>query len=154
MRSNSFRHNRNTSSSRFGGVENTAGTVTSDFCKHIKYCCLHQNFNSGRLDKDPLDRNREINESQVVGLGKHFQFNELNTHYSNFSDDEKSMKFSANFPSNTINHHNSSSTHNKSLQQNYDTFENRKCNCGKLLCKCLHTPYGLLDFALALSSSA
>lgn len=155
VRSNSFRHNRNTSSSQSGRDNSTAaGTVPPDFCKHIKYCCLHQNFNSGRLDSEPLDRNREFNESRVIGIGKQFKFSELNTNnYSNFSDDEKSMKFNKNFPPDTINHPNSSSTHSKSLQQNYDTFENRKCNCGKLSgkCKCLHTPYGL-DFASSYSS--
>lgn len=145
MRSNSFRLNRNnaSSSTQEDSVSNTAGTVKIDFCKHVKYCCLHQNFNSARLDSDALDRNREFNDGRVIGAGSQLVYNDLNTNsYSNFSDDEKSMTFNKKFSADAIIHPNSSSNHNKSLQQNYDTFENRKCNCGKLLCKYLHTPYG------------
>lgn len=154
VRSNSFRHNRNktSSSTQEENVSNTAGTVKTDFCKHFKYCCLHQNFNSARLDSDTLDRIREFNDSRVISGGSQIIFNDLNTNsYSNFSDDEKSMTFNKKFSADAIIHPNSSSNHNKSLQQNYDTFENRKCNCGKLLCKCLHTPYGCLT-SLFLSS--
>lgn len=130
VRSNSFRVNRNTTSS--------AGTT--DFCKHIKYCCLHQNFNSTRLDSEPIDRAgriQELNDGRLISLEKQFKFNELNTNYSNFSDDEKSLKFNKKSDVSTV--ANTSSIHNKSLQPNYDSFENRKCNCGKLLFKHLHT---------------
>lgn len=138
VRSNSFRVNRNTSSSLSGGG-NTAGTVTPDFCKHIKYCCLHQNFNSARLDNAAIDRSR--NQEYSDGrAGSQFKFTDLNTNnYSNFSDDEKSMKFNKKF---SADHPNPGNVHNKSLPPNYDSFENRKCNCGKLLRKCLHTAYG------------
>lgn len=148
VRSNSFRVNRNNNH-----TSSSAGTP--DFCKHIKYCCLHQNANSvrldqktftqlqSRLDSDAIDRanasrSQEFSDKRVTSIGKHLKFSELNTNnYSNFSDDEKSMKFIKKPPSDLI--ANSSSGHNKSLQQNYDGFENRKCNCGKLLIKCLHT---------------
>lgn len=134
VRSNSFRVNRNTASS--------AGTP--DFCKHIKYCCLHQNFNSARLDSEAIDRtsrNQECNDGRLISIGKQFKFNELNTNsYSNFSDDEKTLKFTKKSSSEANNAAaNANSIHNKSLQQNYDSFENRKCSCGKLLFKCLHT---------------
>ena len=138
VRSNSFRVNRNTSSTSAG---------TPEFCKHIKYCCLHQNFNSARLDSESIDRasrNQEFNDGRMISLGSHLNYKELNTNnYSNFSDDEKSMKFTKKPSSSDVNIHttNTSSIHNKSLQQNYDSFENRKCNCGKLLIKCLHTSY-------------
>lgn len=138
VRSNSFRVNRNPSSSLTGG--NTAGTVSSNFCKHIKYCCLHQNL-TGRLDNEVtlLDRKcryQSVNDGRLISLGSQFQFNELNTNnYSNFSDDEKSMKFNRKLSADA----NIIANHNKSLQQNYDSFENRKCNCGKLLCKCLRS---------------
>lgn len=149
VRSNSFRVNRNTSSSQQG--LGAAGTVTPDFCKHIKYCCLHQDFNSGRLDSETLDRpsrNQEYSDGRVISLGSQFKFSDTNTNnYSNFSDDEKSMKFNKKFSADANIYVNPSSIHNKSLQQNYDSFENRKCNCGKLLCKCLHTSYGWRGFA-------
>lgn len=129
--------NRNTSG---GG---SAATATPDFCKHIKYCCLHQNFNSARLDSDAIDRtsrNQEYNDGRMVSIGSQFKFNEVNTNsYSNFSDDEKSMKFNKKFSADANIHPSaSSSAHNKAMQPNYDGFENRKCNCGKFLCKCLH----------------
>lgn len=129
--------NRNTASSLTGG--NTAGTVTSDLL-HIKYCCLHQNLNSARLDSDAFldrtSRNPNFFDGRFNNLGAQFQFNELNTNiYSNFSDDEKSMKFNRKLSADA----NIISNHNKSFQQNYDSFENRKCNCGKLWCKCLRS---------------
>lgn len=66
----------------------------------------------------------------MISLGSKFKFNELNTNsYSNFSDDEKSMKFNKKFSADL--HANATNIHNKSLHQNYDIFENRKCNCGK-----------------------
>lgn len=146
VRSNSFRVNRNNNNSSSAG--------TPDFCKHIKYCCLHQNANSVRLDQktfaqlqnhldseaiDRAGRSQEFSDKRVTSIGKHLKFSELNTNnYSNFSDDEKSMTFIKKPPSDLA--ANSSSGHNKSLQPNYDSFENRKCNCGKLLIKCLHTP--------------
>lgn len=146
VRSNSFRVNRNTSSS-LTGVGSTTGTP--EFCKHIKYCCLHQNFNSARLDSDTLDRTSRNQDGRMVSLGSQNKFKELNTNsYSNFSDDEKSMKFNKKFSADANIHTNSSSIHNKSLQQNYDSFENRKCNCGKLLYKCLHTPCVVWNFHL------
>jgi Cft2 family RNA processing exonuclease len=142
VRSNSFRVNRNTSSSQSSGIGNTAGTVTPDFCKHIKYCCLHQNFNNARLDNDAVDRTSrsQAQEGRLISLGSQFKFSELNTNnYSNFSDDEKSMKFNKNFlPDANIHPHSSSIQTKSQPQQNYDSFENRKCNCGKLLSKCLH----------------
>lgn len=113
----------------------TAGSFTPDFCKHIKYCCLHQNANSARIDNESIDRTLR-NRDGRTNIGTHFKLNELNTNiYNNFSDDEKSMKFNKKFPADASNHANSSSVHIQSFQQNYDSFENRKCNCGKLLRK-------------------
>jgi hypothetical protein len=109
---------RSTSGSLPGG----STSPTTDFCKHIKYCCLHQNFNSARnvvigesfLDKQSnnqlSDFNRCDQDSQedfVRGrkgmggassssLGNRFNLNEY-TNYSNYSDDEKSIKFNNQF---------------------------------------------------------
>ena len=146
VRSSSFRINRNTSSSGSLPV-----TGTSEFCKHIKYCCLHQNTNnnsnnsvgrkfmtSGIDHIDRNDRNREI--CNVSGgpaisgsIGTDFKFIDFNT-YSNYSDDEKSKKFTNNKFSadnnNTSNSTINNNANNKSSQQIYDSFD-RKCNCGK-----------------------
>lgn len=120
-RSSSFRVHRSTSGSLPGGGGGTPSTT--DFCKHIKYCCLHQNFNSARnvvigdslLEKQSnnqlSDFNRCDQDSQEdVGrgkkgmggassnslLGNRFNMNEY-TNYSNYSDDEKSVKFNNQF---------------------------------------------------------
>jgi hypothetical protein len=142
VRSNSFRVNRNTSSNN--NPRDAAGTVTPEFCKHIKYCCLHQNANSARLDSDTIDRpsrNQEFSDGRMPSLGTKFKFNDLNAStYSNFSDDEKSMKFNRKFSTDAS----ASSIHNKSLPPTYDGFENRKCNCGKLMCKCLRASRAFL----------
>jgi hypothetical protein len=134
VRSNSFRVNRN--------KEQHAGTVTPDFCKHIKYCCLHQNLtnSSARIDrtkmvdksKDQI-QNDEFGDSRLVSLESKFNFDHLNanTHNSsnNYSDDEKSMKLTQNFSLDAST--NNLNTYSKSLQHSYENFETRKCNCGK-----------------------
>lgn len=146
VRSSSFRINRNTSSSGSLPV-----TGTSEFCKHIKYCCLHQNTNNNSNNSvgrkfmtseidhiDRNDRNREI--CNVSGgpaisgsIGTDFKFIDFNT-YSNYSDDEKSKKFTNNKFSadnnNTSNSTINNNANNKSSQQIFDSFD-RKCNCGK-----------------------
>lgn len=100
------------------------------------------NNSSGRKimksEIDHIDRNREIcNDSggpAISGsIDSNFKFIDLNT-YSNYSDDEKSKKFTNNKFS--ADNNNTSSTininaNNKSSQQIFDSFD-RKCNCGKL----------------------
>ncbi|CRK89666.1 CLUMA_CG003386, isoform A, partial [Clunio marinus] len=95
----------------------------------------HQNVFGSTADNDALDRssrNHDFSDGRFVSLGSQLKFNELNTNnYSNFSDDEKSMKFNRKFSADANIHPVTSSVHNKSQQPNYDGFENRKCNCGK-----------------------
>lgn len=105
-RSSSFRVNRSTS-----------GTIPSqapnEYCKHIKYCCLHQNFNSARnvieekrledrsskhmgdFNRMSEDEDRRIGASNS-SLGNRFNLNEFAT-FSNFCDDEKTMKYNNKF---------------------------------------------------------
>jgi hypothetical protein len=147
-----------------------AGSVTPDFCKHIKYCCLHQNLNlnlttkaSARVtdnneitidrtnnrNKDKFSDNRamifnnqydDMNVKNNNNSSSHNNFNaiannnnNMSTNFSNYSDDEKSMKLTrkysidASINLNPQQHHHT----NKSLQQSHDSFETRKCNCGK-----------------------
>lgn len=148
VRSNSFRVYRN---SPAGG--HAAGTVTPDFCKHIKYCCLHQNLTnaSARLDSDKIiDRKNRNNADEFCenrAMNFNTKYDDINTknnnsnnstNFSNYSDDEKSMKLTRKFSIdasinlNPQHHHNH---HNKSLHHNYDSFETRKCNCGKSFCQ-------------------
>lgn len=164
VRSSSFRINRNTSSS---GSLPVAGT--SEFCKHIKYCCLHQNTNNSinsnarkfmtsEIDHiDRNDRNREI--CNVSGgpaisgsIGTNFKLIDFNT-YSNYSDDEKSKKFTNNkfsadnniTSNSTINNN----ANNKSSQQIFDSFD-RKCNCGKFFSSSSSPPLNHLFFPFTL----
>lgn len=141
VRSNSFRVNRNTGRG--------AGNVTPDFCQHIKYCCLHQNLTTAavvtntRIDSENVDRvNRNEKElfsgenrtSKGAAASAFKIVDEMNANgsgFSNFSDDEKSMKLTRKFSVDASINLNPSSIHNKSLQHSYESFDTRKCNCGK-----------------------
>lgn len=142
VRSSSFRVNRNT-----GQV---AGNVTPSFCQHIKYCCLHQSLNNStviattkRLDSEKVDRTNRFEDygesRSAKNVAKHFKIDAMNSNsggssgFSNFSDDEKSMKLTRKFSVDaSINFNlNPSTINNKSLQHSYESFDTRKCNCGK-----------------------
>lgn len=140
VRSSSFRVNRNT-----GQV---AGNVMPSFCQHIKYCCLHQSLTnssakSARLDSELIDRsnrNEDYGESRppTKSAASQFKIDEMSANsgssgFGNFSDDEKSMKLTRKFSVDaSINLNlNPSTINNKSLQHSYESFDTRKCNCGK-----------------------
>lgn len=137
VRSSSFRVNRNTG--------HVAGKVTPTFCQHVKYCCLHQSLNNSsaitattRLDSENVDRtnrNEDYGEISAKSVATHFKVDEMNANgsLSNFSDDEKSMKLTRKFSVDaSINLNiNPSAINNKSLQHSYESFDIRKCNCGK-----------------------
>lgn len=142
VRSNSFRVTRNTG--------HVAGNVTPSFCQHIKYCCLHQSLTNptalaktARLDSEIVDRtNRNddyVDNRPAKSVASHFKIDEMNSNsggssgFSNFSDDEKSMKLTRKFSVDaSINLNiNPSTINNKSFQHSYESFDTRKCNCGK-----------------------
>lgn len=133
VRSNSFRVNRNT-----GRV--AAGNVTPNFCQHIKYCCLHQNNLTNTkamtcLDSENFNRTElEFSDNRATkSVASQLKVDDMNgSGFSNFSDDEKSMKLTRKFSVDASINLNPSNIHNKqSLQHSYENFDTRKCNCGK-----------------------
>jgi hypothetical protein len=105
---------------------------------------LHQNLTAvvtnTRIDSEKVDRtnrNEELfNELRASkGAASTFKIvDEMNANgsgFSNFSDDEKSMKLTRKFSVDASINLNPSSIHNKSLQHSYESFDTRKCNCGK-----------------------
>lgn len=151
MRSNSFRVNRNTGRSLAGNVN-----VTPDFCQHIKYCCLHQNLTNTApsltrlLDSENVDRtNRNENYGDNRASQQFKIIDDQNANgsgFSNFSDDEKSMKLTRKFSIDaSINLNPTSIIHNKQ----YENFDTRKCNCGKSFS---YIPLSILSLHLTFSS--
>ncbi|KAG5684524.1 hypothetical protein PVAND_013752 [Polypedilum vanderplanki] len=140
VRSNSFRVNRNSGRNVNTSASSVGGTViTPDFCKHIKYCCLHNLTNASetmlidRNNRSKTEQNQvdDFSDNRAMNLGN--KFNDMNansnsTNFNNYSDDEKTMKLTRKFSVDASINFN---THNKSLQHNYDydSFETRKCNC-------------------------
>lgn len=123
-----------------------AGNVTPSFCQHIKYCCLHQSLTNStaiaktaRLDSEKVDRtNRNEDNRPAKGVASQFKIDEMSANsgssgFSNFSDDEKSMKLTRKLSVDaSINLNlNPSAINNKSFQHSYESFDTRKCNCGK-----------------------
>lgn len=126
-------------------TSNTAGIVDSiDFCKHIKYCCLHQlqlqqqfpHQNQASISSKS-DNDLKFTPSSFMNLN----FNELPANFApNYSDDEKSSmgihrKFSAD--ANTIirnsNHFNNKSSSQQLMNYYVSNYENNQDNCGKFM---------------------
>ena len=136
VRSNSFRVNRNT-----GRNTGLAGNVTPNFCQHVKFCCLYQSHLTNTkamtcLDSENANRtNLEFSDNRAVtkSVAPQLKVDDMNgSGFSNFSDDEKSMKLTRKFSVDASINLNPSNIHTKqSLQHSYENFDTRKCNCGK-----------------------
>lgn len=139
-----------------------AGNVTPSFCQHIKYCCLHQSLNNPpptRVDSEKIDRtnrNEDYASSKSKSLAAQLKRDEMNANssgsgFSNFSDDEKSMKLTRKFSVDaSINLNvNPSAINNKSLQHSYESFDTRKCNCGKSFSLISFLPASVSDFFIS-----
>lgn len=139
VRSNSLRIHRNSSNTL---ARSPVGTFVPDFCKHVKYCCLHQNItNPNRLDNiEKSDLNDgHSNANNFIGNPQSTQltFDEINanSNISNFNaycDDGKSMKLARKFSIDASINLNPSSAHT-GLQQTFDGFETCNYSNGELI---------------------
>lgn len=148
VRSNSFRVHRNTG--------RTAGNVTPNFCQHIKYCCLHQNLTNTTaktcLASENVDRTKlEFSDNRVAkSVASQLKVDDSGSGFSNFSDDEKSMKLTRKFSVDASINLNPPNIHNKqSLQHSYENFDTRKCNCGKSFSLISFLPLSVADFFIS-----
>lgn len=123
---------------------NTAGIVESiDFCKHSKFCCLHQL----QLQQQPSSHQNQVtissqsdNDLKFTPSNIKLSFNELSSNFTtpNYSDDEKSSmgihrKFSAdaNILTRNTNHFHNKSSSQQFMNYNVNSYEYNRENCGK-----------------------
>lgn len=107
-----------------------------DFCKHVKYCCLHQNItNPNRIDNDQIDMNdghNNVNNFNDNPALTQLSFDEINANnnianFNAYCDDGKSMKLTRKYSIDASINLNPPSVHT-GLQKSFEGFEN--CNYG------------------------